>query len=288
MRTSLLSRSVIAVASLAIGSVGMVVPAVAAVPVGVDRDAVLSLAHDLHAYAGPEDARPETLNRTVELLISRACAFETSGDTEIITIDAEPFMAGAADGVVITARLREESADTATTRRWCTFGAIASTDAAFALSGYVAISVMTDDRTPPRLTAAAQTTAGEILSGAVFVTAPIITNASVDITSSKLTASGNATRSIKVTTPHKVTTPKSKSAKKAAKKKYDKKLKTAKAKFEKAGKSAKAKKAYRTAKAAAKKAYKKAIVTVKTVKKTTVRTENRPFNVNVTARSANR
>lgn len=279
MRTSLLSRSVIAVASLAIGSVALAAtPASAAGPDVITRDLVLALAQAPSSSDISDDE---------QLLVDLACDFETADEDYIHDVYSTPFVTDNADGVLVTADLHEPSADDGSTDRYCTFAAMVTTDEAFTLSGNALITLTGDQMVPQRAADLIEQTATAPLSGNLFVTEPINVDSTFNLMAASLTTTGNATRSVNVTTSENVTVAKPKP--KSAVTKYAKRLKAAKKwyakKIAKAGnssaKKAAASKAYAAKKAAYKKAYDKVYYTTKAGTKTTVQTENRPFDVTV-------
>lgn len=287
MRTSVFSRSVIAVASLAIGSVALAAaPASATPPPVITRDLVLAIAQAPSESEISDDER---------LLVELACDFEANtddveGSDHFHSVYSTPFVTDNADGVLVTAHLHEQSAGDDTVDRWCTFAALVTTDEAFTLTGNALIT-LTGGEELRRASDPVVATTTSALSGNLFVTEPVNVDNSFGVTSASLTAAGNATRSIQVPTTEQVTYAKTRTAagEKAAKAKYDKRLKAAKKWYAKAlkkagdskKKKAAVKKAYAAKKAAYKRAYEKVYYGVKTVTKTTTQTEKRPFNVTV-------
>jgi len=279
MRTSLLSRSVIAVATLGIGSVALAaVPASAATASGITRDQVLAAAAGVRSEpVSVEGQYSPSTDRALRVLANRACSIDRDGTQLIIGFLADATDAGAsADGVVVTAVIAD-LAGQSEGYKGCSFGALATTDGAFTLSGSATLG----------------SAAPVALSGDAFATAPVIFNAEGEgaFAPPAFTASGSATRSFDVTTSTKVKDKKTKSEKKAAKTTYAKRLAAAKKSYQKAldkagkskSKKAKAKKAYSAKRATARAAYKYAIAGYKIVKKTTQQTETRPFTVSAQA-----
>lgn len=273
MRSSILSRSVIAVASLAIGSVALAAtPATAATPSGITRETVLTAAAGLRITTPTADQSAATTAAVRDITI-KGCGIPAS-DVNQFLVQAKPTQAGDdADGIVLAAYIYGSQ------NRSCTIGAFATADASFQLTGTVtAVSNQTPAPSSPSttlLTAA--------LSGDVFVT-PSITSTSPFVT---VSAVGNAAKSTTNTVVTKVADKKTKSQKKAAKKKYEKRIKAAKKSYKKAlakagsskSKKAAAKKVYKAKRADAKARYKKSIAGFKIVKTTVTTTENRPFSV---------
>lgn len=278
MRTSILSRSVIAVASLAIGSVALAAaPANAATPSGITRDMVISAANYMRVE-GFDQAASDNLQRLAE----KGCKVVAGEDLRIQDINTSA-AGGSADGLIFVAGIATPPGESGgEAYRVCLFGTAATTDPALSLSGTASLDVATAP-----FQSAVKSAALTALSDNVFVTAPVVIPNGVGITTATFSATGNATRSFNVTTTKKVTDKKTKSEKKAAKKKYDKALKAAKKSYtkalKKAGKNktkkAAAKKTYSKKKAAAKAAYTKAIAGYKMVTTTTTTTENKPFAI---------
>jgi hypothetical protein len=283
MRPSFLSRSVVAVASLAVGSVALAAtPATAATPSGVTRDQVLAAAASVRSM--PSDADYEAVTEPLLLAIARPSCSITADERAFF--DADPTEAGqGADGLLIKAYIETAQRENRTYRQ-CVVAAVASTNPAMTLSGTLTLngstreSFLSDSNTvlPPARSA---------LSGDVFVSPPITVTGDVYVDETSFTATGNGTRDVSVTTTVKVTDKKTKNEKRKAKKAYLKKLKSAKKSYvkalKKAGKSkskkAAAKKAYARKRVSAKSTYKVATAGYKLVKKTTTRPDNVPFNL---------
>jgi mRNA-degrading endonuclease RelE of RelBE toxin-antitoxin system len=279
MRTTVLSRSVVAVASLAIGSAALAaVPATAATPSGVTRDQVLAATNGLRAaISSGNDVTPATI-KALRAIVYRACAVNSDDGELLYAVDGRPTGAGAsADGLAAYGQIYNAADGTV---RQCAVGAVASTTTTHVLSGTVSLSAKVDPGAQNRVVATA-------LSGDVAVTAPIIAAGSETFTGDPaLTASGAATQTIKV--PAKtVKDKKTSKEKKAAKKKYAKKLASLKKSYDKAVKragssksrKAAAKKTYTAKKKAAKATYRYAIANYRIVKKATTTQDVRPFSI---------
>ncbi len=270
MRSSLISRAVVAAASVAIGSVALAaVPATAATSSGITRDQVLSAAAGLRAGVAATPAQSTALTD----VINRACTV-VAGQEEPVMRASQALTAGDdADGFAVTAIVYPSG-------RNCSFTALATADASFQLSGKATIT-STPGLTPNPVTS---TLFSGALSGDVFVT-PIYAASSFSTITA--TASGNAAKTTTSTTTTKVKDKKTSKEKKAAKKKYDKRIKAAKKSYKKAlkkadgskSKKAAAKKSYKAKRSTAKAAYKKAVAGSRIVTRTTSTTENRPFSV---------
>ncbi len=282
MRTTLLSRSVVAVASLAIGSAALAaVPASAATPSGITRDMVLTAAAGVRANpAAPSvigfgNYGPEA-NRALRAMVNRTCGIDPDGpELAVGSISASTAGGKSADGVVVSAilyNLDEIDTDGSSgppTGRLCSFGALATT---------AGRSVLTGTATLTGVPAAA-------LSRDVFVTRASNRNLSVIFESDieealpTFTAVGSAVQS----NPVKISTPKTAKQKKAAKKTYAKRLASAKKAYKKAldkagsskNKKKAAKKTYDKKRKAAKASYKKAVATSKIV----IKKKATPFSV---------
>lgn len=273
MRSSLLNRSVVAVASLAIGSVALAAtPATAATPSGITRDMVLT------AAAGARTATPTAAqSAAITDVLKRGCGI----GPEDLSLPLQPKAVAAgddADGVVLTAFVYSGP-----TQGLCTIGAFATVDASFQLSGTATIT----SRAINAADAPRTTDFSGPLSGDVYVTPRTDPSG----TFATVSAAGNATKTTTTTTTSKVADKKTKAQKKAAKKKYDKRIKAAKKAYKKAlvkaksskSKKAAAKKTYKAKRANAKAIYRKSIAGFKLVTRTTTNTENRPFSVTADA-----
>ncbi|MET0820850.1 MAG: hypothetical protein ABWY58_07785 [Aeromicrobium sp.] len=128
MRTSLLARSVVSIASLAIVSVALAAaPATASAPSGVTRDLVLAAAQNARADTG---SNPEA-----RVLADKVCtplAGEVQGFTGFRAV-ADPDMV---DGILIQA----EYSDADSMTRACTFAAVVTASRYDTLSGTIMMS----------------------------------------------------------------------------------------------------------------------------------------------------
>jgi hypothetical protein len=274
MRSSLLSRSVIAAASLAIGSVALAaVPATAATPTGVTREAVLSLASA--ARAGTVDPAAANDVLTKECGLETGESFGTTFAPQVTTITPVAVV----EGVIVTGTVVVADAPT----RECVVGLVAPKDPNTQLSGTANLSVTSP--IPPAAAPPQQTTvSGDVSATTIRDAAPgfIISGASY-------AANGSATTTTSVTETVKVKDTKSKAQKKAAKKKYDKRVKAAKKAYKKAlgkagsskSKKSAAKKVYKAKRASAKAKYKRAIAGYRLVTRTRPVTTTRSFSVTV-------
>lgn len=291
MRTSRLTRSLIATASLAVASATLAAapanagPSIADTSNGVTRAQVLTAAAGVRANPNPTTSGGPFFsgydagtNRALRAMVNRVCVVDPDGpELNYGTLAAATVGGGSADGVVVSAILINiDSVSTGggsiVNGRICSFGALAATDARGVLGGTATLTGL-----PPAA-----------LSGDAFVTSPI--NASL----AALSGSGgsdlysvlptfSATGASTVTVDTKVVAKKSSKQKKAAKAKYSKQLKSAKKAYTKAldkagsnkSKKSKAKKAYSAAKSSAKTTYKNAIANYKIVKTST----SAPFSV---------
>ena len=268
MNTSIAHRSVIALASLAIGSVVLAAtPATAAAPAGVTRQTVLAAA---------QEARDDSAQPLVDELVLAVCAVE---EGETFERSADPVDRSAAvDGLLVNAQISDGSKEV----RYCVFAALAPTAASATMSGTVTIS---DPGVIEATFSAARALQTSDLSGDVSVTKPI------DIGAGRLTASASGTvvsASASDTAITRLVTPKTTQQKKAARKAYDRKVTAAKKIYatalKRAGTSAStrsaAKRAFRAKKSVALAAYRKATAGTLTITSTStpvIRTT--PFEV---------
>lgn len=281
MNKSVLSRSVIALASFAIGAAALAaVPASAATAADITRDQVLNAAKLVRAdYAAdlddPTDYSPAT-NRALRVLANRACSINYDDEASIYAMGLPVNSGESVDGLLGYAMILDLS-NPDMSGRVCFFGALAPIGSSSTLSGTAKLTT-SSTRTYP-------------LSGDVFVSPGRSFSLTGDTPFAEadlaFSASGTATKTLKTTTTKTVKTPKTTAQKKSAKKKYDAALKSAKKAYDKAlnkagsnkSKKAAAKKAYSKKKAAAKATYKKRIATSKVVKVTTVTKTPAPFDV---------
>lgn len=268
MNTSIAHRSVVALASLAIGSVVLAAtPATAATPEGVTRQTVLAAA---------QEARDGDAQSLVDELVLAVCAVK---EGERFERNADPVDRSAAvDGLLVNAQISDGSKE----GRYCVFAALAPTTPSATMSGTVTIS---DPGVIEATFSAAQALQTSDLSGDVFVTEPI------DIGAGRLTASASGTvvsASASDTAITRLVTPKTTQQKKAAHKAYDRKVSAAKKVYAKAlkkagssaSKKAAAKKVFRAKKSTALSAYRKATAGTLTVNSTsTPVTRTTPFEV---------
>lgn len=284
MRLSVLSRPVVAGAALAVGSAVLAaVPATATTAADITRDQVLNAAKlvraDPNAAAGDPSKLKPTTARAVRVLANRACSVNFDDEITLqafaLPIESDEVV----DGLAVLALVLDPNNLSDMSGRMCAFGVLAPMKSSATLSGTA--QVTTSD------------TRRYALSGDVFASPGRSFTAGAvpfDLENLALTASGNATTSVKTTTAKTVKTPKTKAQKKAAKKKYNAALKSAKKAYDKdlkkAGssksKKASAKKAYDKKKSAAKAAYKKRTATKKIVKVTSVKKTPTPFTVQTT------
>lgn len=274
MRTSLITRSVVAVASLAIGSAALAaVPATAATPSGITRDMVLTAAASVRAAPpGSFNEYGAAGNRALKAMANRACSIDPDGPESYFgAIAGATAPGGAADGVVVTAVLGDSLlSGPESPTRICTFGAVATTAAGSVLSGTATING-----------------APSALPGDVFATpatrSELTGSPGMSTVFPAFAASGNAVQSITV----KIKDKKTAKQKKAAKKTYAKRLASVKKVYKKAlakagssrSKKAAATKTYKAKVKSAKATYRYRIANYKlrTVKVAT------PFNVSAQA-----
>lgn len=274
MRASLLSRSAIAIASLAVGTAVLTAaPATAADPPVITQEMVLQLATSIRAGGpGPDDGAILTP------LVLRGCNLASIDN--MIGFGLAPVTAGQGDGLLLAIKTRTTDALHVSTDRTCVFTALTPIRLGATLAGNAVITAI------PTGQGATPATRASSMSGSVFISAPVILEPNVNITSASLAATGHALVRTAVTTTTTTTTPKTASRLKAAKDKYDKALTTAKKAYKKAlkkagrssAKKAAAKKKYAAAKASARRTYDKARASSTTVTKATVfATDSRPF-----------
>lgn len=274
MRTSVLSRSVVAVASLALASAALTSAPASAAPSEVTRAEVLAVTDAVRAESPTSSPGAYSIGtmRALQALATRACSVEQNPGQYVYGVDAIVTQTGqGADGLAVRASVYREAEPMNSFVHVCDFGAVASRATSSALSGSAQLG-QTPTTTP--------------LSGEVTVTPPILYPSTLN---GPLTfrTTGQSTQSVNVVTSKKVSTPKSSKTKKYAKKKYAKRIKAAKKSYAKAlkkaghskTKKAAAKKSYVKKRATAKAAYRKSVATFKIVRTTTVRKTSTPFDL---------
>lgn len=275
MRTSILSRSVIAMASLAIGSVALAAaPATAAAPSGITRDMVLTAAASVRADQNNDVPYSDATKAALLALSSRAC--DLSGATEVRTYGRPVEGPGSADALMV-----ETEIYVGESVRGCSFAAIASTDPELRLSGRLTLT----DRTYIDSVQDETTTSYDI-SGLVFTTPPLKLDGGFSYSTFKAVGSTVGTTSVLNT--YKVPDNKTKSDKALARKKHETRVANAKRAYVKALKRADsksekraAKRAYSARKAVAKTKFQHAIANYKIAKVRTTQDVVRPFSVKV-------
>lgn len=266
MRTSILSRSVIAVATLAVGSAAFAaVPANAATYNGITRAEVLAATNEARAIF-TSDADPAT--PAVKALAAKGCG--VSPDDITYAYASPAYEPDGVDGLAVNAQLKgvpTESDPTGSLARNCTFGALATVGAQSTLNGEAIVGTETYN---DRYSSSADTFD---LSGNVFASPAIVSTDSYAAT--VLLASGivDGKPSATVLTKTKKADKKSSADKKAAKKAYAKRLKAIKKSYKKAlkkagssqSKKAVAKATYKARRSSAKQAYRYAVAPYKFV-----------------------
>lgn len=264
MRTSILSRSVIAVATLAVGSaVFAAVPATAATYNGITRTEVLAATNEARA-AFMSEGDPTT--PAVTALAAKACGVPAAQVRFALPSPVQT--PDSVDGLSVSAFLQVAPTDQENSfDRSCTFSAIAALGAKTTLAGEAV--VITDSFNSEATT----TTETYALSGDVFASPAVLSSDSFNGTT--IAASGIATGapSAAVLTKVKKFDKKSKADKRAAKKAYSKRLKAIKKVYKKAlkkagssqSKKAMAKNTYKARRSSAKQAYRYAIADFKFV-----------------------
>ena len=278
MRTMTLARAVIASAALAVSATALTATtATAATPSGITRESVLTAAAGFRA--SPDNPGSPAL-KALRSIVHRGCSVDVdNGELLSPTVEAVSTTTGAsADGLVAYGEIVNIVDGTT---RDCVIAVVASVLPDFTLSGSSTLSVQTN---PGNKTVTVTTP----LSGDVTASAPITVVEPNELTGGfpSFTASGATTKTTNVPAV-KVTDKKSKSEKRAAKKKYAERLEVAKKSYKKAlakagsskSKKSAAKKAYAAKRAAAKAQYTYAIAGYRIVKKATTVTDARPFSL---------
>lgn len=269
MRTSILTTSVIAIASLGVGSVTLTAAPATAAPSEVTRAEVLAVTAAVRAEsptATPGAYSIGTL-RAIQALAGRVCSIEQAPGQYVSGVQASATEPGqSADGLVVHANIRN-GRDAV---HVCSFGAVAATAGSSALHGSALLGPIP-----------------AVLAGEVTVTPPVYADYGNPGELPAFQATGQSIQTLTTVTSTKVATPKSAKAKKHAKTKYAQRIKAAKKSYAKALKRAghsktkkqTAKRSYVRKRAAATASYQKSIATYKIVKRTSVSTTSRSFNL---------
>jgi hypothetical protein len=291
MRTSILSRSVIAVATLAVGSaVFAAVPATAATQNGVTRQEVLTAAAALRAD-GATQIDPSASTETALLALARKVCGPTAQNPYASPVETP----GSVDGLTVTSMvdLGTEDEGGFTPFDTCSFTAVATVGAGTTFSGESRVYTNSFNGIiggGPIITAQAGPSYSDTiyqLSDDVFVSPPqTISNG---LTFAGFDANGlvKSPTSKRVLTSVKIADKKSKAEKRAAKKAYVKRIKVIKKSYakakRKAGKSAEkkaiARMKYVTRRATTKSAYAYAVADYKLVNRRTNVADERRFSV---------
>lgn len=290
MRTSTLSRSVMAVASLAIGSaVFAAVPATAATATGITRTEVLAAASGLRADLATSDELSEKTQAAVNALVAKVCGpdarYRTTQPVEV---------PDGVDGLAVTSFVTPSGTQfRVSTNEVCSFTALAPIAGGTTFSGEARVetdsSFFFGEDSRIRIDESSSTDNTYPLADDVFVSpAQRSTSPSYAIPYTSVDAEGlvRSPGSQRVLTSVKVTDTKTKADKRVAKKAYVKRLKAVKKSYtkalRKAGKSAQKKATARTKylsrRTSAKNAYAYAIADYKFVNRRTTQAAERRFD----------
>jgi hypothetical protein len=286
MRRSILSRSVVGIATLAIGSIALAATPATAATAGVSRDQVLTAVDGVRTSQSTQSQLSVPASKALRAIVNQGCDVSAADGDSVRLGDLFPTNAGDdADGLLMRVVVDNDFDNSS---RNCTIAAFASTAPTFTLSGTATITGARYNPTIPPLGEydPPSTLLSQQMSGDAFVT-DAVDNTGVDAFSLSAAASGNAAKTTTTTTSVKVKDKKSRAEKKKARASYVKRIKTAKKSYatalDKAGSSksrrAAAKTAYKARRAAAKAAFRYAVAGHRLVRKTTSTTENRPFSV---------
>jgi hypothetical protein len=259
MRTSVLSRSVIAVASLAIGSVALVAAPAEAAPPGVTKEQAMLAVNGFRSADGPGGGGPVSPEAVAATRGILAASCELAPGEIIEDLAAEPATTRAVvDGMLAVGWIGDANGSDV---RTCLVGVTVATFAGHRLvgSGTVTADLWIGQADSPK-----RTTVRSQLSGDVSVTAPLSVRASDYIDQAMFSATGSALSS--VTERYTSVRNRTKAEKRTAKKVYVKQLATAKKSLTKAlrkagsspAKKKRAKQAYARKKATATSVYSRA------------------------------
>lgn len=249
MNTPILTRAVVSIASLAIGSVALAAaPASADTSTGTTRQDVIAMASDARStFYNGYDITPAT-----QAFAEKVCGFTSAQDASVRVNPSD--RSTGVDGLLVRAVVEGSNETPSTT---CTFAAFAAAEPFSTMSGTANITV--DVPVIGDFRAAAAPSHDYTLAGDVYVTAPVSDIGYDDL--AVATASGDVTRTEAArTTTSRVVTPKTTAVKVAARKAYQRTIDKAQAKLaralKKAGSSSSKKAAARKTYAARKKAAK--------------------------------
>ncbi|MBD8608496.1 hypothetical protein IFT73_16690 [Aeromicrobium sp. CFBP 8757] len=303
MRTSILSRAAVAVATLAIGSVTLAAaPATAATPAGIDRASIVSVLDAARSYQSNGGGYTEAEQAALDKLTETVCGYTTTNDLYPHGAYFNFFKQNSgADGAIVSVELHENIEGGDYTHRYCNFGLVVTADKDAKLSGQATLTLTprpADTEGPIIANAAADDSTTGQLSGNAFVSTSITRDENEffsNYSAVDFTAAGAATTSKTVTDQRKIWDHKSKVEKRAAKAKYDKRIAKAKKAYAKAldragsnsAKKAAAKKAYLAKRAETKVKYDYAVWNYRYVTNTKTVTQSTPFNLTASGRNNN-
>lgn len=295
MRRSILSRSVIAAATLAVGSAAFAaVPATAASGNGVTRQEVLAAASALRADSAQRIDPSATTQATLDALAAKVCG------RKVLDTFAQPVETpGSVDGLAVTSLVAATDANptgsgssSRVAATSCSFSALATLDGRATFSGEAHVFSASDfgpigiETTFSAAGQPAFTSNVYSLSSNVFVSPALVESG---YSGSNIEAEGlvKGPDSQRVLTSVKIADKKSKAEKKAAKKAYSKRIKAIKKSYDKAkrragssaAKKTVARMTYTTRKASAKAAYRYAVADYKLVNQRTTVADERRFAV---------
>jgi hypothetical protein len=239
MRSSVLSRSVIAVASLAIGSAVLVAaPATAATSTGITREMVLTAASSLRADAGaPTPAAQAALDSLSRLHCDIPAGAEV--ETAARPVDTPDGVDGLALTALIGTPDASEDQDSPGPFGSCSFTAIAPIGDRTTFSGEAAVdSIAVTVTSTGGFGDVSSTSTIFQLSGDVFASPAVQIQSGYALARMSATGLLTGPGSKRVLTTVKVADKKSKAVKRYAKKKYEKRIKAAKKAYAKALKRA--------------------------------------------------
>lgn len=282
MRTTILSRVVIAVATIGI-SAGVLAATPTHAAGGVARALVLDASIAIGAEAPntrPDRYAPST-KQALRALTNPVCGVDTSSELVVTTNAAPTESADGAEGLTVIASIMAlNGALPEDQMRICAFGAIATQNAAFSLNGTATLDY--------GRTVVSRLSGGTTVTGPIHIKLSPAPDAPAPPMVLTFATHGSASHTTTTARTVRVPDPKSKAAQKAAKATYTQALAAAKKKYKKAltkagsstTKKTAAKRAYAAKKKSLKASYTFVVANYAFVKQTQRSTSTAPFQLN--------
>jgi hypothetical protein len=295
MRLSTASRLIAGLATVALASTALALPASAAESststvkqFDVDRSVLTDFAatHAAGRYSAADLVAEGDID-DLEALADEVCANpatpNTAPNANLILLNWAESPLGPT--VFLFSADVNQDDDITTYEKSCNFALFFTNDGT-SMNGSLSMAVTSDIPEGADVSLDPLVTRSGPFNGDNFYVEPVFTTVT-EWANVSFSASGNQLTPSQRNVKAKVSTPKTKKQKKAAKKKYDKRVKSAKKAYKKAGKTKKAKRAYKKKIATYKASYKKAIATYKYVTRLQSYTAVAPFTLAATLDGSN-